>query len=88
MSEQQQLTSIQWLLNELSERFPNEVKEMYQNNQLQFENIVSKAKQMEERQKGYNMEQMLQCWNTAIKFESYGPGFVEFLESLKSKQGA
>lgn len=88
MHKQKQLTPIQWLLNELLERFPNEVKEMYQNNQLQFENIVSKAKQMEERQKGFTIEQILECWNTALKFESNGPGFIQFLESLKPKQDA
>lgn len=79
-------TAIQWLLNELSEKFPDEIKEMYQNNQLQFENIISRAKQMEETQKGYDIEQMLECWNTALKFQPHGPGFIEFINLINQKK--
>jgi hypothetical protein len=38
-----------------------------------------------EKQKGYTLEQMMDCWNAALKFEPHGPNFIDYITSLKKK---
>jgi len=40
----------------------------------------------EEQQIVFTLEQMMECWNTALKFKPSGPGFIEFIKSLKLKE--
>ena len=38
-----------------------------------------------EKQKGYTLEQMMDCWNAALKFEPHGPIFIDYITSLKKE---
>jgi hypothetical protein len=38
-----------------------------------------------EKQKGYTLEQMMDCWNAALKFEPHGPNFIDYITSLKKE---
>ena len=39
---------------------------------LKVTEVIKQAKEMEEKQKGYTLEQMMDCWNAALKFEPHG----------------
>lgn len=43
-------TAVEWLHSELQKKFPKETTEMYNNNQLGYEDIILKAKEMEKDQ--------------------------------------
>ena len=43
-------TAVEWLHIELQKRFPKETFEMYNKNQLLYEDIIAQAKQMEKEQ--------------------------------------
>jgi predicted GTPase len=45
----------------------------------------NKAREIEEKQKGYSLEQMMHCWNAALKFEPQGPNFIDYITSLKKE---
>jgi hypothetical protein len=38
-----------------------------------------------QKQKGYTLEQMMDCWNAALKFEPHGPNFIDYITSLKKE---
>lgn len=44
-------SAVEWLVNELKEKFPTRLKSMYNSNQLLLESLVVKAKEMEKQQK-------------------------------------
>ncbi len=44
-------TPVQWLHLEFQKRFPKQTSEMYENNQLDYEDMIIKAKAMEKEQK-------------------------------------
>lgn len=56
------MTSIQQFIKDLQEKFPNQMKDMWENNQFLIEDITLKAKQMhkqeiiEAREKAPNLE--------------------------------
>lgn len=43
-------TPVQWLHLEFQKRFPKQTSEMYENNQLDYEDMIIKAKAMEKEQ--------------------------------------
>jgi serine/threonine protein phosphatase PrpC len=43
-------TAVEWLHIEFQKIFPKETKEMYNNNQFSYENMIEQAKQMEKEQ--------------------------------------
>jgi hypothetical protein len=74
MTNNKQQTPVEWLEQEMLK--PN----------LSMKEILEQAKEMEEKQKGYTLEQMMDCWNAALKFEPHGPNFNDYIMSLKLKE--
>jgi hypothetical protein len=64
-------TAVEWLVEELL------------NGKALMPSIIEEAKEMEEKQKGYTLEQMMDCWNAALKFEPHGPNFIDYITSIK-----
>ncbi len=56
-----QQTSLTWFYLELQDKFPTEVYKMYNSNQLLFESLYLKAKEMEKEQRGYSKEDVLKA---------------------------
>ena len=46
-----QQTLVEWFHIEFQKRFPKETTEMYNNNQLGYEDLIQQAKEMEKQQK-------------------------------------
>ena len=46
-----QQTAVEWFHIELQKRFPKETTEMYNNNQLGYEDLIEQAKEMEKQQR-------------------------------------
>ncbi len=44
------MTAVEWLHIEFQKRFPKETNEMYNNNQFDYEDMIIKAKEMENKQ--------------------------------------
>jgi hypothetical protein len=43
-------TAVEWLHIEFQKRFPKETTQMYNNNQLEYEDLIQQAKEMEKDQ--------------------------------------
>ena len=81
MTNNKQQTPVEWLESRITVLIPNDI-----GSQLMYKNNIKKAKEMEEKQKGYTLEQMMDCWNAALKFEPHGPNFNNYIMSLKLKE--
>lgn len=66
-------TPVQWLHLEFQKRFPKQTSEMYENNQLDYEDMIIKAKQMEKEQsrKDYYGGVRDEMQNLGSDFEDY-----------------
>ena len=68
-------TAVDWLHIELQKRFPNETTKMYNNNQLGYEDLIDKAKEMDKQQK-------IETWNTRAKID----GIITFTDNRTAEQ--
>jgi len=90
MTNNKQQTAVEWLVEQFKEYDFADVKDT-ENYIIKMQSFVlteklDKAKEMEEKQKGYTLEQMMDCWNAALKFEPHGPNFNDYIMSLKLKE--
>lgn len=77
MSNETKQTAVEWLIEQLR----NNENIRWRGTRLI--ELAEKAKEMEEKQKGYTLEQMMDCWNAALKFEPHGPNFIDYITSIK-----
>jgi hypothetical protein len=64
-------TAVEWLHIELQKRFPNETTKMYNNNQLGYEDLIDKAKEMDKQQKIEAVNYGCSDWGSYKDAEQY-----------------
>jgi hypothetical protein len=81
MSNEKQQTAVDWLEKNMWEHI--EYKPTLEIQRIRKK--IQQAKEMEEKQKGYTLEQMMDCWNAALKFEPHGSNFIDYITGLKKE---
>lgn len=72
------LTIAQFILRELQQSFPKEFGSLY--HQLELKDIFHRADEIEKSiTKHFTLEDMMECWNTALKFKETKISFGEFI---------
>jgi hypothetical protein len=56
-----QQTAVKWILIELQNKFPKDMYNMYNGNQLLLESLFLQAKAIEKEQRGYSKEDVLKA---------------------------
>ena len=80
-------TAVEWLgmeMGKLFAQYHGKIICIGEFHQKRFE-LENQAKEMEEKQKGYTLEQMMDCWNAALKFEPHGSNFIDYITGLKKE---
>ena len=76
-------SSVEWLHIEFQKRFPKETYEMYNNNQLAYEQMILQAKEMHEEElnvaygNGYEQGEMDFYKKMQVKGDKYSEGYSE-----------
>ena len=81
------LTIAQFILRELQQSFPKEFGSLYSDHQLELEDIFYRANEIEKSiTKQFTLEDMMECWNTALKFNETKILFGEFIMTKHEQQ--
>jgi hypothetical protein len=74
-----QQTAVEWFHIEFQKRFPKETTEMYNNNQLGYEDLIQKAKEMEKQQREISQMDMFYY----INHRNFGDGYIQRRDEAK-----
>lgn len=81
------LTITQFILRELQQSFPKEFGSLYSDHQLEVEDIFYRANEIEKSTiKHFTLEDMMECWNAALKVKETKVSFGEFIMTKHEQQ--